>query len=170
MTKRVREIIISILFMLVGIFIYLQAINIKPLMKNELGSGYFPKVIAVAIIILSVINLFISLRKEQEQEEEVKEKGDFFGGLSTILLIGIYSVLYQKVGFLIGTSLYLFIQILILSPKQKRNFPIFVAISILFPIFVYYVFTRLINMPLPKGLFGFWKGENFGIRSNDDDF
>ena len=61
MTKRVREIIISILFMLVGIFIYLQAMNIKPLMKNELGSGYFPKVIAVVIIILSVINLFINL-------------------------------------------------------------------------------------------------------------
>lgn len=153
MTKKARETLISNAFMLVGIFIYLQANNIEPLMKNELGSGYFPKVVALAIIILSLLNLLLSLRKEHE--EKVKEKGDLLGGLSTIVLIGIYSILYQKVGFLIGTSVYLFIQILILSPKEKRNILVFATISILFPIFVYYVFTRLINMPLPKGLFGF---------------
>lgn len=154
MTKKVKEILISVVFMLVGIFIYLQAMNIKPLMKNELGSGYFPKVVAGTMIVLSILNIFLNLRKTHIEDEN-KTKSDLFGGLSTIALIGIYSLLYQKVGFLIGTSLYLFLQILILAPKEKRNIMLFAIISVVFSVFVYYLFTRIINMPLPKGIFGF---------------
>lgn len=154
MTKKVKEILISVVFMLVGIFIYLQAMNIKPLMKNELGSGYFPKVVAGTMIVLSILNIFLNLRKTHIEDEN-KTKSDLFGGLSTIGLIGIYSLLYQKVGFLIGTSLYLFLQILILAPKEKRNIMLFAIISVVFSVFVYYLFTRIINMPLPKGIFGF---------------
>lgn len=154
MTKKVKEILISVVFMLVGIFIYLQAMNIKPLMKNELGSGYFPKVVAGTMIVLSILNIFLNLRKTHI-EDESNTKSDLFGGLSTIALIGIYSFLYQKVGFLIGTSIYLFLQILILAPKEKRNIMLFAIISVVFSVFVYYLFTRIINMPLPKGIFGF---------------
>lgn len=154
MTKKVKEILISVVFMLVGIFIYLQAMNIEPLMKNELGSGYFPKVVAGTMIVLSILNLFLNL-KNTHIEDENNTKSDLFGGLSTIALIGIYSLLYQKVGFLIGTSLYLFLQILILAPKEKRNIMLFAIISVVFSVFVYYLFTRIINMPLPKGIFGF---------------
>lgn len=154
MTKKVKEILISVVFMLVGIFIYLQAMNIEPLMKNELGSGYFPKVVAGTMIVLSILNLFLNLKKTHIEDEN-NTKSDLFGGLSTIALIGIYSLLYQKVGFLIGTSLYLFLQILILAPKEKRNIMLFAIISVVFSVFVYYLFTRIINMPLPKGIFGF---------------
>lgn len=154
MTKKVKEILISVVFMLVGIFIYLQAMNIKPLMKNELGSGYFPKVVAGTMIVLSILNLFLNLKKTHIEDEN-NTKSDLFGGLSTIALIGIYSLLYQKVGFLIGTSIYLFLQILILAPKEKRNIMLFAIISVVFSVFVYYLFTRIINMPLPKGIFGF---------------
>lgn len=154
MTKKVKEILISVVFMLIGIFIYLQAMNIEPLMKNELGSGYFPKVVAGTMIVLSILNLFLNLKKTHIEDEN-NTKSDLFGGLSTIALIGIYSLLYQKVGFLIGTSLYLFLQILILAPKEKRNIMLFAIISVVFSVFVYYLFTRIINMPLPKGIFGF---------------
>lgn len=154
MTKKVKEILISVVFMLVGIFIYLQAMNIEPLMKNELGSGYFPKVVAGTMIVLSILNLFLNLKKTHIEDEN-NTKSDLFGGLSTIALIGIYSLLYQKVGFLIGTSLYLFLQILILAPKEKRNIMLFAIISVVFSVLVYYLFTRIINMPLPKGIFGF---------------
>ncbi|OFO61137.1 hypothetical protein HMPREF3023_02805 [Peptoniphilus sp. HMSC075B08] len=154
MTKKVKEILISVVFMLVGIFIYIQAMNIEPLMKNELGSGYFPKVVAGTMIVLSILNLFLNLKKTHIEDEN-NTKSDLFGGLSTIALIGIYSLLYQKVGFLIGTSLYLFLQILILAPKEKRNIMLFAIISVVFSVFVYYLFTRIINMPLPKGIFGF---------------
>lgn len=154
MTKKVKEILISVVFMLVGIFIYLQAMNIEPLMKNELGSGYFPKVVTGTMIVLSILNLFLNLKKTHIEDKN-NTKSDLFGGLSTIALIGIYSLLYQKVGFLIGTSLYLFLQILILAPKEKRNIMLFAIISVVFSVFVYYLFTRIINMPLPKGIFGF---------------
>lgn len=156
MTRKTKDILISLVFIILGIFIFIQSMSMDPLMKNDVGSGFFPKVVAIVMIAMAILNLIVAFKEGNNLIEKKEQKNqDSFGGWATIVLIGIYVITYQSVGFLIGTSIYLFLQIMILSPKEKMNIPLFAIISVVTPVFIYFVFTRLINMPLPKGIFGF---------------
>ena len=62
---------------------------------------------------------------------------------------------FQPVGFIISTMVYLFLQILVLVPKEKRSWPLTVIISVVSPIAIYALFTYAISSPLPKGIWGF---------------
>ena len=62
---------------------------------------------------------------------------------------------FQPVGFIISTIVYLFLQILVLVPKEKRSWPLTIIISVVAPLAIYGLFTYLISSPLPKGLWGY---------------
>ena len=153
MSDKKKGIVTSILFLAFSIVMIVFARSIKPMMKNDLGSGFFPMVVGIAMCALSVLRLILAIR---EKEGAVKKSGDdLMGGLATIILIGGYCIAFNPVGFIISTAIYLFLQILILTPKEKRSWPITAAISLVAPFAFYALFVYLINTPLPKGLFGF---------------
>ena len=153
MSEKKKGIITSILFLAFSIVMIVFARQYKPMMQNDLGSGFFPMVVGIAMCALSVLRLILAIR---EKEGAVKKSGDdLMGGLATIILIGGYCIAFNPVGFIISTAIYLFLQILILTPKEKRSWPITAAISLVAPFAFYALFVYLINTPLPKGLFGF---------------
>lgn len=153
MTDRKRNLIVSFVFMAFGIFLLVESMGIKQMMKNDVGSGFFPKVIAVAIIAVSLIRLVMTLLEPVGEKKE--SNSDKAGGWLSILLIGAYVVAFRPVGFIIDTAVYLFLQMLVLTPKEKRNIPLLGVIAIVAPLCIYTLFVYAINTPLPKGIFGF---------------
>ncbi len=154
MTERVKNIICSVTFILFGTGMFFEAIKIKPLMGRDLGSGFMPKLIAIAIIATAVATLVMALRKHPAQATDKKDT-DIKGGLLTIACIAAYVVLYDTLGFLVSTFLYLFTQILILSNDKNRKIPLFFTIAIATSIIVYVLFVYVIGMPLPTGILSF---------------
>ena len=153
MSEKTKGIITSILFLAFSIVMIVFARQYKPMMKNDLGSGFFPMVVGIAMAALSVLRLILALR---EKKGEVKKSGDdLMGGLATIILIGGYCIAFNPIGFIISTMVYLFLQILVLTPKEKQSWPITIAISVIAPIAFYVLFVYAINTPLPKGLLSF---------------
>ena len=153
MTNKKRNLIVSVLFLAFGIFLFVQAMGIKQMMKNDVGSGFFPKVIGVAIIVVAIIRLIMTLR--EPEKEAKKSSSDMKGGWLTIVLIAAYVVAFNTLGFLIATALFLFLEMLVLTPAEKRNLPLLLVISIVAPIAIYALFTYAINSPLPKGILYF---------------
>ena len=153
MTNKLKGIITSILFLAFSVVMIVFATQYKPMMKNDMGSGFFPLVVGIAMAALSVLRLILALR---EKKGEVKKSGDdLMGGLSTIILIGGYCIAFSPVGFIISSIIYLFLQILVLTPKEKRNWLVISIISVVAPIAFYALFVYAINTPLPKGLLSF---------------
>ena len=153
MSEKKKGILTSILFLAFSIVMIIFSRSIKPMMKNDLGSGFFPMVVGIAMCALSVLRLILAIR---EKEGEVKKSGDdLMGGLATTILIGGYCIAFNPVGFIISTIIYLFFQILVLTPKEKRSWPITIAISLIAPVAFYVLFVYAINTPLPKGLLSF---------------
>ena len=153
MSDKKKGIITSILFLAFSIVMIVFSRQLKPMMKNDLGSGFFPMVVGIAMCALSVLRLVLAIR---EKEGAVKKSGDdFMGGLATTILIGGYCIAFNPIGFIISTIVYLFFQILILTPKEKRSWPVTVAISLIAPVAFYVLFVYAINTPLPKGLLSF---------------
>ena len=153
MSEKTKGIITSILFLAFSVVMIVFARQYKPMMKNDLGSGFFPMVVGIAMCALSVLRLVLAIR---EKEGAVKKSGeDLMGGLATTILIGGYCIAFNPVGFIISTVIYLFLQILVLTPKEKRSWPITIIISVVAPIAFYVLFVYAINTPLPKGLLSF---------------
>jgi putative tricarboxylic transport membrane protein len=153
MTDKKKGIITSVLFLAFSIVMLIYAKDIEPMMKNDLGSGFFPMVVGIAMCGLSVLRLVLALR--EKEKESKKSNDDLMGGLGTLILIGAYCIAFNPVGFIISTIVYLFLQILLLTPKAKRNWLVISIISVVTPFAFYALFVYLINTPLPRGLFGF---------------
>jgi putative tricarboxylic transport membrane protein len=161
MSDRTKNLICSIGFIILGIFLYIQASEIKVIMTKDLGSGFFPKVVAVAMIATAILELVLTLFKGQKDvkkettEAENNEDKDKKGFILTIIAMVVYAAIFNELGFILSTILYLFAQITILSTDKNRKLPLFAVISVVTAVAVYGIFVHLIGMPLPSGLLYF---------------
>lgn len=156
MKSKTRDIICSLLFLIVGIFTFVNALEIKPLMAKDLGSGFMPKVIGVSLIVIAVMKLVLTLTNKKESKIETSNDNiDQKGGLLTIGIFLFYVITFEMLGFIVSTIVYLFFQMLILSNDKNRNCKLFALISIVFSVAVYVLFVYVINRPLPIGIFVF---------------
>lgn len=155
MTDKKRDLLCSVIFLVFGIFMFVQSAAIKPLMgSKDLGSGFVPKIIAGCIIVIAGVKLIMTLTSKKE-EKKIENDEDKMGGLLTIALLLIYSVLFNTLGFILSTALYLFAQMLILSDERNRKIPLFAVIAVVAPVAIYALFVYVIKMPLPAGLLSF---------------
>lgn len=154
MTEKKKNIICSIFFFLLGAFLFYQSLPIKPLVGKDLGSGYVPKIVAITIMIISLIEATISFKKKNEKGTE-EASSDRCGGMLTICCICSYVALFGKLGFIISTAVYLFIQMIILSTKTNKKMLLFGIISIISTLVIYIVFNNIIGMQLPGGILDF---------------
>ncbi|MDR1835723.1 MAG: tripartite tricarboxylate transporter TctB family protein [Fusobacteriaceae bacterium] len=154
MKVKTRDLICSVLFLAFGIFMFLQSRTIISKVAKDIGSGFMPKIVAGAIIAVSLIKLVLTLFSKSDEREE-KGDMDLSGGLWTIALLATYVILFNILGFLVSSALYLFFQMTVLSNEKNRKIGLFLAISIIFPILIYVLFVYIIEMPLPEGILGF---------------
>lgn len=154
MTNKQRDILCSVLFLVFGAFVFVQALPIKPVMGKDIGSGFMPKIIGASIIVIAVVKLVLTLISKAS-DAKASTDDDLKGGLWTIAALLAYVLLFDRLGFILSTALYLFVQILVLSNEQNRNLKLFAAISVVTPVAIYALFVYVIKMPLPAGLLNF---------------
>lgn len=153
MTSKQKNVLIAVLFLVFGVALYWQSTGIRQRMKNDMGSGFFPKVVAVCIVTMAGVRLATALKEPSKAAE--KSDSDPVGGILTIVFTCLYAAAFNDVGFIISTGVFLLLEMLVLTPKEKRNIPLIVGLSVITPLFVYALFVYAINSPLPKGLYGF---------------
>ncbi len=130
---------------------------------DPLGARAVPYLWGFCLLILSLLLVARGLRQRKAaMQNNTLEKTDF--NLShmvvenreiifTFVSLAVYIALLEPVGFLIMTALYLIVQTILLTPKQKRRYVIIVISSIVIAAVLDYVFVRLLNVLLPIGIF-----------------
>ena len=74
----------------------------------------------------------------------------------SILLMGIYVFLFNYLGFILASALYLFIQIFVLEQNRSlKQILIIAAVSIGIPLIIYFPFRYIFYLIFPQGIFGF---------------
>ena len=162
MTGKHRDLICAVFFFLIGLVMYMEAKDIHPRISGvtlEVGSGYVPRVIAFSLmglgITLFALTLFRKTKASTKASGEKSEGKDLKGGVYTIGLVIFYAFVFQSLGFLLSSAIYLFLQMLVLSNKQNRNFLLFAGLSIGIPVSLYALFLYGFQMPLPYGILYF---------------
>lgn len=156
MTNKVRDLLCSIIMLVFGVVMFVLALDIPHKIPTDVGSGYVPKFVAICIIVVAVVQLVLTLtRKSAADKKKEKLFEDAKGGIATIVLMVVYMLIFQPVGFICSSAIYLFTQIMLLSDNTNRKPLLFAAIAILLPVAVDALFVFVIKMPLPKGIIGF---------------
>lgn len=169
MVKLSKDIYASAFLLLFSIVMYTASNSIKKLTVSKIGADFAPKLVAILILILSIFYLINSIRQlrnpiamsEEEdtsvEDQEQKSKNKKMSAVSVVATIGLlvlYISLLPIIGFLITTALYLFFQMYLLADKKERKVPLFIIISVVSSVLVYFIFKSVFYLMLPAGILG----------------
>lgn len=156
MTNKVRDITCSLIMFIFGMVMFIVALGIPHKIESDVGSGFVPKFVSICIMVVAVVQFILTLL---DKKNNVKPKENLFedmkGGIGTIVLMVLYMAIFESVGFIFSSILYLFLQILWLSDDTNRKPVLFAIIAVALPVAVSALFAFVIKMPLPRGIFGF---------------
>lgn len=114
----------------------------QPQDTGTLGSGYFPKLLSILLVILCVINIFQTRKKEDHKIPLPHLKTI----LITIGLTALYFLSWGLFGFFyVHTFLYLIILFTFYQPS-KKHLPIYVVTALLITLFIYLLFDNLLGI------------------------
>lgn len=162
--KKYREIVGGSVFFVCAAAYFAMAFDIKQFNDGFLSSDFMPKFYGVILMVLSALQVIfgvVQLKKSAEPGEESGPDVTFGQILSSVamtfvLLIG-YVALLKPVGFFIMSSVFIFLMVLMLSPKEERTGKRSAAVAVIavaFSAAVYLIFTRGFALTLPAGILG----------------
>ena len=164
--KKSRDLILGVVMLLFsGFYLYFsQQIVTRPKLVPSFASArIMPNLLGGLLAILSVICIIQGIRKlkttPDETAEEKTDKGDLLAVVLTFAVIIGYTLILQPLGFCLSTVIFLFLQMIILAPTDKRNYLLFAVVAVAFTAVVYVAFRVGLQQLLPRGiiesLFGF---------------
>ena len=160
--QKYRELTAGVVFLVFSVAYYHNATTIRILSRHFFNAQFLPRLLGAAMIILSIAQIIYGIKmlnKSQplsgEASGEIAVKSGQGGNiriLATIVILAIYIALLRQVGFLIMTMAYVFLQTLVLTPKEKRSILFITILSVVFSISVYLMFVRGFQLMLPRGM------------------
>lgn len=154
--KKCRELILGVVMLAFsGFYLYftLQIKTRPKLTPTYANARIMPTILGVLLAIVAIVCIVQGVRKMMSREkEEAAEKTDITTVVLTFAVIINYILSMQPMGFIYSTIVYLFLQMLVLAPSEKRNYLLFAIISVVFTAFLFVAFRIGLTMMLPRGL------------------
>ena len=155
--KRCRDLILGIflLALSVGYLIMAQQIKTRPKMVPAYAnSQVFPTLLGILLAFLSVCLILQgvrNLKKDYEDDGKRMSKIDLLSITLTFAAMVVYIIILPSLGFILSTVIFLFAQITILAPKEKRNLLLFAIVAVVFTILAFIAFRIGLSQMLPRG-------------------
>ncbi len=158
--KKCRDLILGIVMLLFSGFYLFNARQIKTrpkLTPSYASAQIMPTLLGILLAILSVVCIVQGIRNLKaadgaEETAKKKDKGDIMAVVFTFAVIIGYILVMPTLGFILSTVLYLFLQMIILSPPANRNYLLFAIIAVVFTALVFVAFRIGLQQLLPRGL------------------
>lgn len=138
------------IFLLFGGFVLSEAISMPYRVDADtaIRGGFFPGILSVMIILLSIILLF--MKNEPSSKESINRKS-LIKGLLIVGGIAAYIFLLTKLGFLIAGFLFV---VLCARTLGEQSWAKVILYSALMVLTIHIVFVVLLNVRFPIGIFG----------------
>lgn len=157
--KKYRDLGFGAAALLFSIFYLINAAQIKTrpkLTPSYASARIMPILLGVLLALLSVLCIVQGLRKlktaAKEEPQSKTNKGDLMAVLLTFMVIIGYVIIMPMLGFILSTVIYLFLQMLILAPVEKRNYVLFAIVAVAFTAIVFVAFRVGLQQLLPRGV------------------
>lgn len=170
MVQRYSDVFSGLFLLIVSVIMFFTTYSFKALTISKIGPDFMPKIIAVFIAVISVtisVSAYKKIRNSKKLpppamieedaatlESELVEEKSYSSVLLSVALMAGYLILMPYLGFLIMTSIYLFLQMIVLSGKTNRRLVVFIIVSIVSSAITYYIFRSIFYVMLPPGILG----------------
>ncbi len=144
----IGQVIIIYFFLSLSIIFYIVSFGFPNV--GEVGAAVVPRLWIFALIPLNIYLLIRTLRNKDHIE---RQKGDMHQVLFFIAFLAVYLVAIMFLGYYISTFLFLFLGMYLLGYRKIMSM---VIISIMWIIFSYLIFYRLLYVQLPVGSLVEW--------------
>ncbi len=130
----------------VGIFYLIEGINLPPAaIGDPLGPLVFPTILASSMIACGV---YLAIRPGPRTDQPVLSRRTFPQVLILFALLVLYSAAIPWMGYLLSTSVFVFIAAFLMG---ERSWVKGAVISAIFSAGVFFLFVRVLTIPLPPG-------------------
>lgn len=141
-----------ILLILISIVYLILTFNLpESNVGNPTAAMNYPLLIGFALLILSIVYLFneykLSKKEKFDNYNVFKDKELAMKFLGVVGLCLIYTLLFERVGFLISTSLFLLALLFLINGKEK--WIVNIVVSLTFSFATWYSFSELLGVSLP---------------------
>lgn len=155
--QKCKDLILGTALLVFGIAYTIMARNLKTrpkLVPSYANSKIVPTLLGILLIILSCALIWQGIRKLNHSDKNAVQKMSKVDLLSVILTFAImvlYIIILPYLGFILSTIIYLFAQITILAPTEKRNLLLFAIIAVVFTAIAFVAFRIGLTQLLPRG-------------------
>jgi len=147
MTKRAAELLLLGAFLVLAVFLYQSTAGYP---QNVQGStANYVRFLAISLGILCAAELCLCLAKVGEGRGKLNMAKAPFRFWGLLILLIVYSVILEQIGFYIASALFLPAAMVVLGARKKIQICC-TTIGVLG--FVYLVFEKLLTVPLPERL------------------
>ena len=158
--KKCKDLILGIVMLLFSGFylFYAQQIKTRPKLTPSYASArIMPTLLGVLLAVLSVFCIIQGIRQmrapeKQDAKAKKLDRGDVMAVVFTFAVIIGYILIMPILGFILSTVIYLFLQMLILAPAEKRNYVLFAIVAVVFTAIVFVAFRIGLQQLLPRGV------------------
>jgi putative tricarboxylic transport membrane protein len=141
-----------------GLFLAFQSIRLPLWGGSGPEAGFYPLAVAVIIVSLSLFlvltsGVFTRAKGEEKLIEERGEKVHLHKVFAYLVLVLLYGILVERVGFLITSALLLF---LILKFVERQGWKATLLVGVTSIVISYAIFVYFLQVPLPRGFLQYW--------------
>jgi putative tricarboxylic transport membrane protein len=113
-------------------------------------TGFFPSVLATLLLFFSIALLVQTRRQDggENRDEPLKSEAWIRIGITLAAMLG-FALVLEKLGFLLSTFT---VMILLLRVIEPQKWPRVIAVALVTALVSYFLFARLLNIPLPAGV------------------
>jgi putative tricarboxylic transport membrane protein len=147
------DIVTGTILAVAGAYILFVSLRLEFYADGVPGPGFFPSMLAIALIVSGVLLIVTRLRMTREQAGpfELPTRSQARRSLGLWVAVLVATLLIEVVGFVV--AMLLLVAVTLLGIEGRRGIPTILTI-ILTPLLAYLLFAQLLQVPLPSGLFG----------------
>ncbi len=155
--QKCKDLILGCVLLALSIAYTILARQIKTrpkMVPSYANSQIIPTLLGILLAILSVCLIVQGIRKlkaDGDVESKKMSRVDLLSIVLTFAAMCVYILILPTLGFMLSTMIFLFAQITILAPKEKRNYLLFAIIAVVFTIIVFIAFRIGLSQMLPRG-------------------
>ncbi len=152
-----KELAVGVVFLMLGLGMLFMSFAMQPVIENDIGPGFLPKIVGIGFMVLSVMKLILTFAGQSHEAGSSGEKPAYGKGFLTVVIFTMYVLTFKSLGFLISSTLYLFIEITLLKydgENMMKGLKSTGLIALLVPAIVYFFFTGVLDLVLPAGILG----------------
>ena len=158
--RKYGDIVIGIFYAALGAVTIWLGQQLPKSRVMKIGPDFMPMVIGILILVLALMLLFSAVKNFKANAAKAEampaDTSDYKRVLASLVLVVIYVNILAPIGFILSTLGYLFLQIVVLAPNDRRsskNILIYAAIDVIFVFIVFFLFRYGFKIVLPAGIF-----------------